>query len=396
MKVSQVDDFQALKNEWEYLLKNNLLGDNVFLTWEWLSTWWKHFGEGRRLLTLRVEDESEVLAIAPLMLSEYRLLGLGSVKKIEFLGTHHSDYGNFIISKKEKECLRQIIGYLKDNVANWDWIELKEVPELSKGQTFLETILPDFSPDLKMKKRICEICPYVPLPNSFNDLMEGLDRKTRKNLKYYLRRIKKEHDVELKRYDEAGFSVKEGMEIFLKLHRKRWLLEGHLGAFEGKENSFRDFHMDVSERFAEKGWLGLYFLTASGEPVAAQYTFEYRGKVYYYLGGFEPRYSDYSVGNIIIGLLLQRSIENGYIEYDLMRGFESYKTRWASKCRRNFEVRFVRKGLLNGLYDWVTWNETLNRLEGELKRSLTGTYAWNEALNKLARKIRPSLTKSYS
>ena len=233
MKVKEVDDFRALEDEWKYLLKNNMLGDNIFLTWEWLYIWWKHFGKGRRLLTLKVEDENEALAIAPLMLSEYRLPGFGRVRKIEFLGTHHSDYGNFIISKKENECLKLIIGYLKDNV-DWDWIELKEVPEPSKSQLFLETAFSDFSSELKMKKRVCELCPYVPLPNSFADLMKGLDGKTRKNLNYYLKRIKGKHDVELERYDEAGFSVKEGMKIFLKLHRKRWLLEGHLGAFEGK------------------------------------------------------------------------------------------------------------------------------------------------------------------
>ena len=311
LKVKEVDDFRALKDEWTCLLRSNLFGDSVFLTWEWLFTWWKHFGDGRKPLILLVEDRNETLAIAPLMLSKYRLAGFGNVKKIEFLGARHSDYANFIISKKERECLRLIVSYLKDSVANWDWIELKEIPERSESWSSLEMVFQDFSPELRMKKRICEICPYVPLPNSFDLLMKGLDKKTRKNLNYYLRRIRKNHNVELKKYDEACLSVKEGMEIFLKLHRERWLLEGHLGAFEGEENDFRDFHMDVSECFADKGWLGLYFLTASDEPVAVQYTFEYEEKVYYYLGGFDPRYSDYSVGNLIIALLLQRLIENG-------------------------------------------------------------------------------------
>jgi CelD/BcsL family acetyltransferase involved in cellulose biosynthesis len=374
LKIKEADDFLTLKDEWNILLKNNLLGDNVFLTWEWLSTWWKHFREGRKLLVLLVEDENEVLAIAPLMLSKYKLPGFGSIKKIEFLGARHSDYSNFLILKKERESLRLIVDYLKDIIADWDWIELKEIPETAENADFLETLFSGISSELRLKKRVCNICPYISLPNASDLLMNGMNKKIRKNLKYYLKKLERERHVELKKYDEVGFSVKEAMEVFIRLNEDRWASEGLPGSFESKEDAFRKFHMDIAVRFAEEGWLGLYFLTANDEPVSVQYDFEYGQKMYYYLGGFDPRYSDYSVGNLLKMFLLKRCIEKGLKEYDMMRGDEPYKTMWTHSYRRNFEIRLVREGLISGFYDWVTWNNTVFNLAEKLKLSLKRSY----------------------
>ena len=45
----QSEGFWALKPEWNDLLRRSYY-DNLFLTWEWQSTWWKHLGEGDLVL----------------------------------------------------------------------------------------------------------------------------------------------------------------------------------------------------------------------------------------------------------------------------------------------------------------------------------------------------------
>lgn len=370
LKVREITDFDCLREQWNRLLKGNLVGDNVFLTWDWLFTWWNHFGEQRKPLILAIEDNSEILALAPLMLSKYNLPGFGTLKKIEFIGTRHSDYNNFIVLNQEKECLKLITNYLSDIVADWDWIEFKEIPETSENKYYLERLLSGVPSKLRMKKRFCNKCPYITLPNSFDDLMSGLTKNMRQNLNKYLRRINAKHNVELKKYDEAGFSVKEAMLVFIKLHENRWTLKGHDGAFKN-DNAFRDFHMSIAERFADNNWLGLYFLMVDDEPVSAQYTFEYSQKVYYYLAGFNPQYANYSVGNLTIMFLLKRCIASGFKEYDLMRGDEQYKMLWTNTYRTTSEIRFIRKGLLSSFYDWLTWSKTIDNLAEKLNLSLT-------------------------
>jgi CelD/BcsL family acetyltransferase involved in cellulose biosynthesis len=373
--VDEISNFEDLEDDWGHLLEKNVLGNNVFLTWEWLSTWWKHFGNDRKLLLLRVEDDNQVLAIAPLMLSKYKLPGFGSFKKIEFLGAGHSDYHNFIVLERENECLTAMMNYLDRNIVDWDWIELKEVPEPTATAGCIDRLSLDSSFKLGIRKRVCEICPYVSLPDSFSILMKRLGKNARQNLNKYMRRIEEKHKVELRRYDEARLSVEEAMELFIKLHEKRWASEGLPGAFRSKEDNFRNFHMKVAECFARKGWLGLYFLTANDEPVSVQYTFEYGKKMYYYLAGFDPAYSQYSVGNLMVRCLLERCITNGFQEYDMMRGDEAYKIQWTSTFRRNLEIRLVREGRFTGFCNWVTWNKTVTDLAARLKLSLNKTRA---------------------
>jgi len=369
LKVREVDDFQSLRENWNYLLRRNLLGNNVFLTWEWLFTWWKHFGKGRKLLILTVEDKAGIIAIAPLMLSKYKLPVLGTITKVEFLGARHSDYNNFIILKKEAKCLNLMINHLMGKVTGWDWIELKEIPQTTENAAHLERLFLEIPTRIKLSKRVCNLCPYMPLPRSFDALLAELRKNMRQNLNKYLRRIKAKHRVEFKKYDEAGFSVEEAMRTFIKLHEARWTAKGKHGAF-GSNPIFRDFHMEIAKIFESKGWLGLYFLMADGEPITTQYTFEYDGKVYYYLSGFNPEYSPYSVGNLTIMFLLERAIKNGYREYDMMRGFEPYKRLWASQYRKNFEVRLIRDNILSRFYNWLIWSKISENLASKLKLSL--------------------------
>lgn len=360
MKVNEIEDFQLLKSEWNTLLRDSMVDDNIFLTWEWLSTWWKHFGKGRRQLILLVEDENKILAVAPLMLSNCILRPFGSIRKIEFIGTPHSDYHNFIILGKEKESLKLIINYLKDNIVDWDWVELKEVSEFTKTPSILEATIPEFSPKLMLKQRVCNTCPYFSLPSSFELLIKELKRKTRQNLNRYLRKIKERHKVELKKYNEIGFNVKEAMNLFIKLHEMRWSEKGLQGVFESEGDGFRNFIMDVAEYFAEKGWLGLYFLMVDNKPISATCTFEYNQKMYGYLSGFDPKYSSYSIGNLTIMFLMEEGIKKGFKECDMLRGAEDYKTFWTSTYRRNLEIRLVRKNPFSRFYDWATWSNLMH------------------------------------
>ena len=360
MKVKEVNDFQLLKDEWNILLKKSIIDDNIFLTWEWLSTWWEHFGQERRLLILLVEEGNKVLAIVPLMLSRYKVKRFGNIKKVEFVGVPHSDYHNFIILEKEKECLRNIINYLKYEVSGWNWIELREIVESTLTNKLLKEIFLDSSIKLRKKEHACSICPYVSLPKSFDVFMKNLNRNLRHNLNRSLRRLKQSYSVELKDYKDSGFSLDEAMDLFIKLHEMRWKERGLPGVFEKEGSAFRDFHLSVAKCFAENGWLGLYFFTLNDEPVSALYTFEYGQKLYGYLSGFDPKYSSHSIGSISMLFLFEECIKRGLREVDMLRGVETYKNSWTSTYRRNLEIRLVHEDLRSIFYNWISWKNNIN------------------------------------
>ena len=152
MKIIELNkhrDFIALEQTWNDVLQR--CDHTIFQTWEWLSTWWKHFGNNKKLLLLLAEEKDEILGIAPLMYSVHKMFGL-RIGKIEFIGTPDSDYHDFILTEKEKDCIELFVNHLKKLPEKWDCIELTDIPENSKSSRFLSKLSKKFDTVHK--------CPY--------------------------------------------------------------------------------------------------------------------------------------------------------------------------------------------------------------------------------------------
>jgi CelD/BcsL family acetyltransferase involved in cellulose biosynthesis len=350
LKIVQLDSFQQVQEfglDWDSLL--NMSKDNtVFLTLDWLETWWKHFGAERELLLLAVVENEQIIALAPLMVSEYKLFGV-SMRAVEFVGSPSSDYHGFILSQQAKdtsECVRMILDDLKKR--SWDCLELKNIPNSSDTAKELKE---RSRKSLKLKEKEMDICPYIPLPNTFDEYIGKLGTHFHKSLRRNMRRIENEYAIELQSFSQMNFQLEDGMKAFFKLHQQRCQSKGLVGKFA--DPVFSNFHIEVARRFHEKGWLFLKFLTLNSMPVATIYGFEYNGKFYDYLAGLNPEYLKYGVGNICHLLCLKDLIERGTTEYDMMRGNHTYKKSWVTIDRQNIELDAYRWKLVPKAYEWI-------------------------------------------
>ena len=179
------------------------------------------------------------------------------------------------------------------------------------------------------------------------------------------RRLRERYKVEFKTYRDFE-SVQEAMNILYELHEKRWRsLNGGQTHFLSART--RAFHNELANMFAARGWLDLNFLTANDEAVAATYCFEYQGKIFAYQSGFDPRFSNYSVGTIIFLRDIEESIRRGLGEFDMLRGAELYKSQSSTHLRRNLSIGFVRRGFFAHTL-WAA-EEQKRRLAHFLRRS---------------------------
>ena len=363
-EITDFSEFEGLMGIWNEILQKS--GDSdVFSTWEWLWCWWKHFGEKRNLRILVAQEKNEILGIAPLMLSKYRFLRLGKLRKIEFIGSPHSDYNNFILFKNPNKCQRLFLNRLME-FSDWDLLELRDIREGSTSAVTLQRICNNGTSKLKLK--VGTLCPYINLPNSLEIFVGRLSRNMRKNLRKRMRKIREKYKVEVKTQRDFD-SVKKAMKTFFKLHQKRWRSKRRPGAFASA--TFRDFHSDLAQIFDKKGWLGLHFLAVNDEPIAAAYSFDYNRKKYGYLTGFDPDFERYGVGNLLKLCVVEYCVENGFREYDLTRDFEHYKADWATGVRKNLVARMVHKGWFARMYDRSVQNSFSELITSKLGAHLT-------------------------
>ncbi len=180
MKITEIADYESfltLEEKWKEILGPS--NHTVFQTWDWLSTWWKHFGKDRRLLILLAEESEGIIGIAPLMCSVYRISGIRR-KIVEFIGSQHSGYNSFIVKPGNEECINQFIEYLNNTNLRWNYAQLEDIPENFAG--------------LNVLSNISEVAPahqsfYTCLPNSTDQLLDWINRKDRKELKRNVRRL---------------------------------------------------------------------------------------------------------------------------------------------------------------------------------------------------------------
>jgi hypothetical protein len=349
-EINTFDEFLGLRSVWNGILARSR-DNNIFLTWEYLSTFWKHFGKNAKLRILLIKDENEIIAIAPLRQSRFGfadLLGYNVIEPLGYRGLmpEGGDYTSLILGEKESECLHLILKYLIEH-HNWDFIYMYDIPETS----IIPNLLPHISKVLPITYETIKgtICPYITLPDSLDVFLKGLPRKFRKELGRCMRNLQKDfRKVELKRYDELG-SVEETMKIHFNLNKKRWASKQMSGTFKTKE--ICAFYIDIAKLFADKGWLALHFLVVNDEPVAGLYCFEYNQTMYAAVSGFDPYYSKYSIGNLLFLKVIEKCIKRKMKEFDFMKGAEPYKFGWTKEYRRNWNIKFVNKRVKSHLYN---------------------------------------------
>jgi CelD/BcsL family acetyltransferase involved in cellulose biosynthesis len=331
MRVTAVDnfnDFLALEEKWKKVLQQS--NHTIFQTWEWLSTWWRHFGKGKRLLVLLAEVDGEILGIAPLMYSVESKFGVRQ-GIIEFIGTGHSQYNDFILRAHDQQCIQMFFDYLNKLPYRWTYAKLVDIPSESK-------YLPQISNRTAIGRTILDLA----LPATYEGLSQNVKGKDRREFRRNLRRLEENgFKVELVDYSTGGL-VTKGMNTLFELHQKRWRSKG---GFRGMfaEPAFCKFSLDIAKCFSEKKWLGLYCLEISGKPAATIVGFKYFSKFICFFSGLDPIYTKFSSGNILYWLAIPKLIQEGFVDFDFGVGIDNYKWQWRPIETHNLDVTYLRK-----------------------------------------------------
>src|ERR1700756_5274028 len=96
-RITALADFEAIGCEWNELLQRSR-SNCVFLTHEWLTAWWRHLAEGRKLEIVTARENGRLVGILPVALQAPQYSRM-MPRMLEFLGTGvvGSDYLEAIV-----------------------------------------------------------------------------------------------------------------------------------------------------------------------------------------------------------------------------------------------------------------------------------------------------------
>jgi CelD/BcsL family acetyltransferase involved in cellulose biosynthesis len=351
--VESNTEFEALSEEWNQLLGRSA-SNNIFLTWEWLYSWWQHFGKNRQLAIRLVFDCEKLVGIAPLFYESSRVRGLIPIRFLQWLGMGDvgSDYLNIIAEPGyEVQVCDLIYLELQKEKKDWDLLRLTDLPEGCSTILRFQELL-SANENFMFRDGREYICPYIELKNhSQESYMESLSSNMRYNLKRRSRQVLQQLRGEITRCESIEH-VSFYLDRILELHSKRWKERGGSDGFTGDE--IRAFHHTVTRRLFEKGWLRLYLLEIDGSQVAGIYGIEYGDTFSFYQSGFDPAWDRYSVGMILMWHSIKDALSNRISIYDFLHGTEDYKFKWTQRVRRTKSIlAYPKNRLAPKVYFWL-------------------------------------------
>ena len=343
--ISESNELESLSEVWDGLLRKS--GDNnpIYLTHEWLLTWWKHFGEGRKLNVLLIEKEGQPIGIVPLMRAEYRI-GLFKIHALETIGSLNCNNIGVISSSNREEAISAFLSYLEEELAKGQSVlRLAWVPDDCEFLDLLRSRISLPTSNLIMQEKVKTLAPYITLPSTWNEYFCSLSQNRRHTLRRKLRSLEKAHSVEFR--DCTGGNLESMLSRFIDLHERRWQASHVRGVFS--DPKMEGFYRDIATQFVKKGWLNFSCLVVDDEVASAEYAFIYNRKFYCAISARDMRLSKYSVGHMHQMFLIQYAIEKGLREFDFLRGDEPYKFHWTESSRRYINFVIGKKGLFSGL-----------------------------------------------
>jgi CelD/BcsL family acetyltransferase involved in cellulose biosynthesis len=331
--IRSLSELINLEKEWNDLLA--VSASHVpFLRHEYLTAWWQGLGGGEwsqgelNIITARSDDGS-LIGIAPLfqtnnLQGEPALMLLGSIEISDYLD---------IIARQEDlpTFLEALLAHLAmdsrpaPNLLDW-YNLLDSSPTIPALQAAAEKLGWSYS------QEALQHCPYIALPGDWETYICSIDKKQRHEIRRKMRRAEGYY-LPLRWYIvKEGDRLEQEMDGFLDLM-----------AYDPDKAKFltpamREQMHRIVQAAHRAGWLQLAFIEVNGEKAAGYLNFDYMNHIWVYNSGMDFRFSELSLGWVLLGRLLEWANEHKRQYFDFMRGDEQYKYRFGAIDRRVMRI----------------------------------------------------------
>jgi CelD/BcsL family acetyltransferase involved in cellulose biosynthesis len=315
--VRLIDDFgnwQELAPEWSALVER-VPEAHPFQRPEWLIPWWRGWGSGR-LSVLAFSGQRRLVGLLPLFVHEWN-----GRRQVTLIGSGITDYLGLVAEPEyAMQCANLALEHLSGSRGQWDICDWQD---LASGSPLLSA-----SPfGLETWPVADSVCTEAPLPANPDGAHAMLPHGLRRTIRLAFRRLNQAGEVRFDklREDPDGRSVAE----LIRLHQERWEPQGGPQSMLNTPQSRRQL-AEAAAGFAALGMLRIYTLRFDGALIAALLAIAGRDRISGYLTGFDPAFSRYSPGCLILDYARREAVLEGAKVWDFMRGREPYKYLWGA------------------------------------------------------------------
>lgn len=310
---------------WDALAKGSIT-DSPFQTHTYQQAWWDNLGRGELVSVVVDNDANELVGLAIFLLEDGGLQFNASKEE--------TDYLDIIVKEDHAEAVWTAVFdcLCSDECPTWDTLDCWNIPADSPSKMILPRLAEARGFSLAQER--AEVCPVIPLKDSFDEYLAGIDKKQRGEIR---RKMKKAAGAGVTiEVVDCETDMDQAIKDFLHLlqcstpDKKGWLEE-----FPTRANVFNT----VAKEALEAGSLLLMFTVIEGERISALFNFIYDGRIWVYNSGNDiSQHRNLSLGWVLTAHAIQHGINQGCHTFDFLRGDEKYKYRFGAHDTEIFRL----------------------------------------------------------
>lgn len=328
-EIDGIEGLERLRQDWTELC-DLCPWSTPFQRPEWLLPWCRHF-EPDDVWVLALHQEDRLVGLAPFFIYTRPRWGGApgdpwEEKAVALLGSGNSDYLDVLLHPEMRASAGIFLSHLAAHPDRWDVCDLEQ---LRPASPLLAASLPAGWTE---EVRPLAASPVLQLHGSVEALGQVVPARQLKNLRQFRRRAGRLGSLRVATASEQEWDT--AFAELVRLHGARWRERGQLGVLEGEE--MQAFHRDVIRGFGAREALALHTLHLDDHVVAVYYGFYEKEDAFFYLHGFDPSWSRWSPGVILVGAAIEEAAGRGAERFDFLQGEEAYKYHWGAENRPNF------------------------------------------------------------
>lgn len=344
--IETMPSFERLEQNWNAVYDADP-DAQLFLSHRWLSSWLAWITGPWFVLAAKASDAADAPYVAFLPLrTSVKTSEVAFHNELNMAGNFAADYTGILCRPGfEHVAIPAFARHLKQ--MNWARLNLENARISEARYRLLVAHFPKSGFEISQVNRIGKVdgidnslCPFATLPPDWNAYLDGLSANTRQKIRRLLKQF--ESSDEYRITAATSETITRDLDTLLRFWEIKWTpRKGDL-----VHSLIRSNRAMLTQSF-KSDLLYLPTLWKGDRPLAALATFMDRRKrsFLFYMTGRDETFDGLPPGVILHAHSIRYAIENGFTEYDFLRGNESYKYSFGVKERR---IRCTVIGTKNG------------------------------------------------
>lgn len=344
-RFESFDELLPIRHQWDQFAES--VGADLFASFDWCATWWKHYKQGRTPEFFVARSSGRIVACLPLF---RETIGYGPwrIHVVRMAGSCDAGTRCDLAIKPEfiDAVFREVTRHL-DESGPWDVIHIGDLPgDFAHGRAVAHALQRGCG-----RARVIYRTGYYPnsifdIPGSYEDYLKQLSQNERSSIRRTERRLIEKHRATVHKT-----SVEELDAVFDQFHRQHeawWAKSGQLGYFRDWPGSL-EFHREFSERQARQGRLHLMRLEAGGETIGFHYSHRFGKRIHWFSGSrsADAQWDSYSPGRQLHCATVREAVDHGSTQIDGMNGYYDFKKRWGAKYNQLQNITVMSQDVLS-------------------------------------------------